>query len=215
VKRSGSTDLVVAAPLRIEARALRRGAPQLRVVRTGMGPRRSRAAARRLASDSAGAIAVAGVCGAVVSGLEPGDIVVASELRAPDCDRLVLDPEPLCRSLGELGLRAHPGALQGADRVVRGAERARLAEQGVVAVDMESPWLAPGARGRPLAVLRIVLDAPEHELLGLGFPRQMRRALRSLGAAAPALERWAALAIESFVPGLPSPPPDAVSARAL
>ncbi len=43
------SELLMLAPTRTEARALRRGAPEARVLRTGMGPRRARRAAERSA----------------------------------------------------------------------------------------------------------------------------------------------------------------------
>ncbi|MDJ0852093.1 MAG: 1-hydroxy-2-methyl-2-butenyl 4-diphosphate reductase [Myxococcota bacterium] len=188
--RGDPSPLVVAAPLGVEARALRRGG--LRAVRTGVGPRRSRQAARRLADDPAAALAVAGLCGALEPGLVPGEVVVASELRAEGLASVALDPEPVRAALAERGISARVGALRCTDHVVRGAARARLAEDGAVAVDMESAWLAAGAAGRPLAVLRVVLDGPEHELFRPELPRQVFRALRRLREVAPALARWAA-----------------------
>ena len=79
-----------------------------------------------------------------------------------------------------------------ADYVVRGAERAVLAGKGALAADMESAWLAPAAAGKPLAVLRVVLDTPAREIyrplatLAGGFA-----AWRALRRAAPALAMWA------------------------
>ncbi|HEY5658295.1 MAG TPA: 4-hydroxy-3-methylbut-2-enyl diphosphate reductase, partial [Myxococcota bacterium] len=84
--------LLVAAPLRIEARALRRGAPELRVIRTGMGPDRSRRAADRLRGDPAERLVVAGFCGALDPALLPGQVVVASELRGATRQALELPP---------------------------------------------------------------------------------------------------------------------------
>jgi 4-hydroxy-3-methylbut-2-enyl diphosphate reductase len=178
--------------MRIEAHALRRGAP-LRVLRTGMGRRRSERAAERLAAEPASAVAVAGLCGGLVPDLEPGDVVLASELSTEGEERLVLDPEPLRCALEHLGLAARVGRVACVDHVVRGAERERLAEAGALAVEMESVWLAPGAAGRPFAVLRVVLDAPRHEILSPAFPSQLLRALRRLRETAPALARWADL----------------------
>lgn len=182
--------LMVAAPLRVEARALRADA-RLRVLRTGMGPRRSAAAARRLALEDGSALAVAGLCGAVGSELSPGDVVLASELETPDRNRTTLDVEPLRRTLERLGLPSRVGRVACVDHVVRGAERERLAEEGFLAVEMESAWLAAGAAGRPFAVLRVVLDTPRHELLHPGLPWRALRALRRLREAAPALASWA------------------------
>ena len=86
-----SQRLVVAAPLRIEATALRRGAARLRVVRTGMGAARARRAAETLAETEAGARAIAEALGTRIRGRlgdavystngEPLDATVAGMLR--------------------------------------------------------------------------------------------------------------------------------------
>ncbi len=184
-------DLVVAAALRIEARALRRGVPGLRVLRTGVGPERARAAAPRLLAEAAQSVALAGLCGALDGELEPGSLFVASELRGSGRAVQQLDPAPVCAALDRVGLAARVGPLISADHMVRGAERERLREGGAIAVDMESAWLARGAGPRPLAVLRVVLDGPDHEPLRLAFVRDLLRALRRLREAAPALAVWA------------------------
>jgi 4-hydroxy-3-methylbut-2-enyl diphosphate reductase len=60
---------------------------------------------------------------------------------------------------------------------------------------MESAWLAEAARGRPFAVLRVIVDTP-----GRGLRRPVAtvaggvRALRALRRAAPALRSWAGAA---------------------
>jgi len=181
---------VVAAPLGVEACALRRGEPRLRVLRTGMGPARARRAAVRLRDDPARALAVAGLCGSLVPELVPGDVVVASRLACDDAEALALETEALCDALRALGLAPRVGCLHSLGRLARGAERARLVSLGAVAVDMESAWLARGAGARPLAVLRVVSDGPGHELFRPGIVSQGVRALRRLRDAAPALERW-------------------------
>jgi 4-hydroxy-3-methylbut-2-enyl diphosphate reductase len=191
VTRACKTDLVVATALRIEARALRRGLRGLHVLRTGMGPERARAAAPRLLAEAAPAVALAGLCGALDPALEPGALVVASELRQDGGAVLPLEPSPICAALERVGLEAHVGPLISVDHVVRGAERERLHQSGAIAADMESAWLARAAALRPLAVLRVVLDAPGHELLRLASLRNLRRALRGLREATPALAIWA------------------------
>jgi 4-hydroxy-3-methylbut-2-enyl diphosphate reductase len=197
------SDLVVATALRIEARALRRGLRGLRVLRTGMGLQRARAAAPRLLAEAAPAVALAGLCGALDPALEPGALVVASELRGDGGTTLRLEPSPLCAALERLGLTAHVGPLISVDHVVRGAERKRLHQGGAIAADMESAWLARGAGPRPLAVLRVVLDAPGHELLRLALLRDLLRALRRLREAAPALAVWASALRSPESPGAP------------
>lgn len=198
-------NLVVAAALRMEARALRRGAPELRVLRTGMGPVRAQVAETRLRAEPARAVAVAGLCGALDPALETGTLLVASELRRDGGEALRLEPAPVCKALEHLGLAARVGPLLSADHVVRGEERERLRQAGAVAVDMESAWLARAAGPRPLAVLRVVFDTPGREKLRLGLLRDLTRALRRLREAAPALAIWASSMCVPEWPRAPRP----------
>ncbi len=186
--------LVVLAPLRIEAAALRAGLPGAIVVRTGMGPRRASETARAAAANDAGAIAVAGVCGALAPDLRPGDVVVATEVRHADGTVAArCSSGPLAAALRRAGIPARLGPIVSMDHLVRSGERAALAATGALAVDMESAWLAEAAAGRPFAVLRVVADTPDRELIrpistvvcGLAALRVLRRA-------APALASWAA-----------------------
>jgi 4-hydroxy-3-methylbut-2-enyl diphosphate reductase len=58
--------------------------------------------------------------------------------------------------------------------------------------DMESAWLAPAAAGRPLAVVRVVLDTGRGQLRHpLASPTGALRAARSLRTAATVLSQWA------------------------
>jgi 4-hydroxy-3-methylbut-2-enyl diphosphate reductase len=184
--------LLIAAPLRIEARALRRGAAHARVVRTGMGPERSRRAVARLRADPAERVVVAGFCGALEATLEPGQVVVASELRGMARQSLEVPPG-LVEALEREGLDVHVAPLACVPRVARGGDRLALAASGARAVDMESAWLAPCAVGRPFAVVRVVLDGPRHELLRPAFARNVLRAARSLRSVGRALDLWVQL----------------------
>jgi 4-hydroxy-3-methylbut-2-en-1-yl diphosphate reductase len=182
--------LLVAAPLRIEARALRRGAPGLHVLRTGMGRERSRCAVARLRADPSDRLAVVGFCGALIDGLTPGDAVVASELRVGEATEALAVPGALLAALEREGLSVHVGALLSVPRLARGGERRALRASGALAVDMESAWLAAGKADRPLVVVRIVLDGPRHELLRIAFIRNLVHAARSLARVGRALESW-------------------------
>jgi 4-hydroxy-3-methylbut-2-enyl diphosphate reductase len=200
--------LLVAAPLGVEAIAVRSGAPGVRVVRTGMGPRRAARAAARIEREAAEVIAVAGVCGALDPGFEPGDLVVASALIGPDGARIELSSAGLAAALERAGLRAHSGAIACVARLSEGRPRAELARRtGACAVDMESIWLAPAAAGRPFVVLRAVSDGPRHEFWRPAIVTQGIAALRSLRRAAPILVAWAA-----DVPVIPAPIPSAAPA---
>jgi 4-hydroxy-3-methylbut-2-enyl diphosphate reductase len=81
--------------------------------------------------------------------------------------------------------------LVGSDHILRVNERTALFASGARVVDMESPWLAEAAAGRPFAVLRVVSDGPGAELFRLGILRDGWRALAVLRRAAPALIDWA------------------------
>jgi len=184
--------LTVLAPLAIEQKALRRALPGTNIIRTGMGPERSRVSADRLPGGH-GPLAVAGFCGALASGVEPGDMVVATEVRGPDGRSVACSAGPLVAALRRLGVeRIHHGPVITTDRVVRGAERAALAGSGAVAADMESFWLLEGAGERPRAVLRIVVDTPQHELgANVETVTGGLSAYRSLRRGAAALTEWA------------------------
>ncbi|MGH9121568.1 MAG: 4-hydroxy-3-methylbut-2-enyl diphosphate reductase, partial [Acidimicrobiales bacterium] len=193
--------LLALAPLRLEARAVTRGGTTLVVERTGAGPRRAAATALRLLSgglpSGVSAAAVTGVCGALVDGLEPGDVVVADRVLATDGALVAELPSAhlLAAALNRAGLRTRVGAVISTDHVVRGGgPRAQLEALGAVAVDMESAALAGASWPVPLAVVRVVVDSPTAEVLSLATIRGGRAALCALNLAAPVLEAWAAAA---------------------
>ena len=183
--------LLVFTPLRVERIAVRRALPGVRVVRCGMGAARARRAAAAVAP--AGAVAVAGLCGAVDPGLRAGDVIVASEVRGPQ-GTLLCSTEGLVEALTVLGLdRVAVGPVASTRHVVYGSRRRALATQGVLGADMESVWLAAAAGDAPFAVLRVVLDAPGHEAQRpLAALSAAPRAWLALRRAAPALTSWAA-----------------------
>lgn len=198
--------LLVACALRIEQAALRsaaRGAPQAYgLLRTGMGPRAAERAVRRALErpgmDRAAVLAT-GFCAGLVPGMHPGDLVVADETRDPHgtvtCTGTALLAEALARAAP--GRTVHLGALTGSDHVVRGQERAQLRATGAIAVDMESAatlWTAtrggPPSGGRPVAAVRVIVDAPEHELVRIGTVRGGISAFRVLRAVLPVFYDW-------------------------
>jgi 4-hydroxy-3-methylbut-2-enyl diphosphate reductase len=190
-ERAG-TDLLVFAPMAIEARAIRAGAPWSRVEKIGMGPRRARAAAHMTHQPEPRSALIAGVCGALDSRLQPGDIVLASELRTDVRTLACPDPTILAGVLRRGGLRVHIGPIVSSSGLVHGEQRRELAAAGALAVDMESAWLAERAGAQPLTTLRVVMDTPHYE-----FRRPARaaiaarRAFRALREASSLLETWA------------------------
>ncbi len=207
------SDLLVAAPLRLEALAIKAGGRKLRIQKTGMGPARSHAAVPRLRSDPAVALAVMGVCGGLDDRCEPGDIVVADELLDGERDehgdigagesseavdagqpvRLACPSAgPLAEALQRRGIAVRKAAVVSVAHIAHGEKRVELRERGGVVVDMESAWLADGAQGRPFAVIRVVADTPSREVT--------RPLLTLAGAALAALSlRRVAAALEELV----------------
>ena len=210
-RRAGT--LVIAAPLRVEEQALRRGlraAPgggaTVRVLRTGYGPARSAVAATKIAASDDAALAVGGVAGALADDLRVGDLVVASEVTdagpadggmrsaAGAATRRCPSAPLLAGELRRAGLRVHVGPLATVHKLVKTGAHAGLAAEGVIAVDMESAPLLAGAGDRPAVVVRAISDTPAHPLVSPYTVTGGLAALRSLRLAAPVLARWAAAA---------------------
>lgn len=196
--------LLIACALGIERLALRggdRGSARgpVTVLRSGMGPRAAeRAVTRRLADPAYAdaAVLATGFCAGLAPGMHPGDLVVADETRGPHgavtpcvgIERLVKE---LLRAVP--GSTIHTGPLTGSDHVVRGQERAELFATGAIAVDMESAvtlHCAVRPVARPVAAVRVVVDAPEHELVRIGTLRGGISAFRVLRAVLPAYHEW-------------------------
>lgn len=195
--------LLVACALRIESLALRTGERggargPVAVVRTGMGPKAAEYVVARTLGDPAhtgAAVIATGFCAGLAPGIHPGDLVVAEQTRdgqgATVCDAPELLVKALVRAVP--GHTVHTGPLIGSDHVVRGQERAGLLAQGAIAVDMESAaTLRTAVRGglRPVAAVRVVVDAPEHELVRIGTVRGGISAFRVLRAVLPAFSEW-------------------------
>ena len=181
--------LTVVAPLSVEARAVRAGAAWAHVERVGMGPRRATRGAR--AVDN-GPVLIAGFCGALDPDLEPGDVVLANELRGPTGTVSCPDPAILAGVLRRGGMRVRVGPIASSQRLVVRDRRRALQRSGALAVDMESAWLAAATDGRPLITLRVVLDTHRREL-----HRPLRTvagaaiAYRTLRRASALVENWA------------------------
>lgn len=203
---SQAAPLLVACALGIEHFALRTGSRSgasapVTVLRTGMGPK----AAERAMADALGdaalsgaAVVATGFCAGLAPGMHPGDLVVAEETRdahgSTPCAGTELLVKELVRAVP--GRTVHTGPLTGSDHVVRGHERGDLLATGAIAVDMESAATlrtaaaAAHGRSRPVAAVRVVVDAPEHELVRIGTVRGGLSAFRVLRAVLPAFFEW-------------------------
>jgi 4-hydroxy-3-methylbut-2-enyl diphosphate reductase len=191
---------LLAAPLRIEVALIGSAARGLAVTRTGMGPRRAIAAQRTLERADGAALVVLGFCGGLDEESVPGEVIIpeevyvaADEAHVSVSARCELAPA-LVTHLAGRRLKLRSGPIVCVSRLATGERRAELLAGGAIGVDMESVWLAAGARGRPFGVVRVVLDSPSHELL---HPRAVGASLR----AARALRRVAG-ALHDWVPGV-------------
>ncbi|MER7832397.1 1-hydroxy-2-methyl-2-butenyl 4-diphosphate reductase [Streptomyces sp. NPDC095602] len=196
--------LLVACALGIEHLALRSGraaggaAGRATLLRTGMGPEQARRAVAGALRDGplrTAAVIASGFCAGLAPGMHPGDLVVADETRGPHGATPCTAPQALVAALARAlpGRTVHTGPLTGSDHVVRGQERAALRATGALAVDMESAATlraALAAGPRPVAAVRVVVDAPEHELVRIGTVRGGISAFRVLRAVLPAFHEW-------------------------
>jgi len=182
-------DVAVATPLRVEYMAVKRALRGARLVRTGMGPRKSRASRPRIAGD--GPLVVMGVAGGLSPEVNPGDIVVASEVREGLTVVAVTKADDLVATLMGNGFRVHVGPIVSVTRVAGEQERVALAATGAIAGDTESAQLVDGWPGRPIAVVRTVADAASAPLWRPGTAMRGIQALKVLRQAVPVVEEWA------------------------
>ncbi|MGW5215999.1 phosphorylase family protein [Streptomyces sp. NPDC004051] len=201
--RPAPAPLLIACALGIERLALHRrvragAAGPVAVLRTGMGPEAAERAVTRMLAERVlreAAVLATGFCAGLAPGMHPGDLVVAEETRDPrgsvPCDGTELLVKELARAAP--GRTVHIGPLTGSGHVVRGHERAELLATGAIAVDMESAaTLLSAVRVgvRPVAAVRVVVDAPEHELVRIGTVRGGISAFRVLRSVLPAYLEW-------------------------
>jgi nucleoside phosphorylase len=192
------SDLLIAAPLRLEAALIGSGARGARVRKTGMGPDRAKAAALHLERQAGDTLLVLGFCGGLDQASVPGEVIVAQEVYVASGEENHLSQVVSCTRTHELvsalagrRMKVRSGKIVCVSRLALGARRAELHADGAIAVDMESVWLAAGARGRPFGVVRVVLDSPSHELLRPQAVGGALRAARSLRRVAASLHEWA------------------------
>ncbi|MEU6552349.1 1-hydroxy-2-methyl-2-butenyl 4-diphosphate reductase [Streptomyces sp. NPDC046915] len=193
--------LLIACALGIERLALHGrggGGGPVTVLRTGMGPKAAERSVTRLLADpgfAGAAVLASGFCAGLAPGMHPGDLVVAEETRDPRGSVGCVGTDLLVKELARIlpGRTVHTGPLTGSDHVVRGQERAGLLSTGAIAVDMESAATllsAVRAGERPVAAVRVVVDAPEHELVRIGTVRGGISAFHVLRSVLPAFYEW-------------------------
>ena len=152
-------DATVVAAMGVEAWAVRRRVPRMRVVRAGIG---LASLSQRISSPVALSV---GLAGGLLAEHDPGTVVIPSRVAASGGAAIECDPEwvaALRAASVRLGHATLDGSLATTHALVTDAERHRFAEMGFVAVDMESAGVA--ALAERFAVLRIILDTPAHEI---------------------------------------------------
>ncbi len=143
-------------PMKLEARAARRGAPGVPVSHVGMGPQKSiafvenvlagepnltgRSATARHLSIADSRVVIAGIGGGLKTPDEPGDVIVASRVLGPGDPFEFPQADQLVQALAEQGVVARTGVLHCSDHIVHSKERRELGEVAD-AVEMESWWL--------------------------------------------------------------------------
>jgi len=147
------------------------------------------------------ALAVAGLGMGTGIDLAPGDVVVATavvDLTVPAAPPVPCTcPDVLVGALtaaltstgGKVRVRA--GRVATAGHLVGAAEAHRLGAAGVLAVDLESAYVATLAGERPLAVVRVVVDTPAAPLTRPDVVLRGPVALVRLAAVGTALAQWA------------------------
>ena len=196
---SAKPGLLVLAPLRLEANAVRRGLtnPTSRVLHTGMGATRARRSAGKRQPHPFGAMVVMGTAAGLGDDLSPGDLVVASEVTdgettvaLPGADLLAAElRRAACRPRRASHYRAKAGEVRGS-----GPARGRAATS-------PPTWRRPPCSAPPTGVpWRSSARCPTPGFgPGMVMVSGGIAALRSLRKAAPVAEKWAAACRERTV----------------
>lgn len=132
-------------------------------------------------------VLIVGFCGGLQADAEPGEVIVASELRSEDGTLQMEGAEKYVDHLNSHGLQTRAAPVHCSKNLVYGKEREELGKTGAAVVEMESWWLIEGSADtsfRPDAVIRVVLDS--RSLIGGIF--KLRQASRVITKAAEALE---------------------------
>jgi nucleoside phosphorylase len=185
-----SDALLVCAALRIEMHAARSGlaGSAAAVARIGM---RGRTTASAVGAIS-GPLALIGFGGGLDDSVSVGDIVVADQIRDGDRSIPCAGSDLLAAVLIDAGLRVRVGSIASSERIVHGAARRELAASSrAIAVDMESAPLAGQLAGRPIAVVRVIVDTPARRLLRPSMLTDGLRGYRTLREIARLLPGWA------------------------
>lgn len=171
---------------------------------TGADAGRARRAVAGLIEDGVRGLVSFGLAGALISDLEPGDLVLPESVILPNGRRAEVDAawrarlDALARTAG---LEPRCGPLLGSDELIAtpDAKADEYRRTGALAVDMESHAVAPAAlaAGLPFVVIRTVADPADQAL-----PAAARIALDAEGRVRAQAITWALLRRPSDLPAL-------------
>jgi nucleoside phosphorylase len=139
------------------------------VTRCGIGYRKALAAGQSIGDESLSMVSV-GTCGALVEGLRPGHILIASETVLQEnpnvrhkCSEALVSSLQLACSRAGVQYRVAPIVTASKPVFARSDRETLHMNSGAHAVDMESHALAIGASsaGSPFGVIRVVSDGIE------------------------------------------------------
>jgi nucleoside phosphorylase len=153
----GNNAVVVAAATALEANAVRRAAPGLRVIETGV------ALARANPADLGACVVSCGLAGGLREDLASATVLIPHEVRRPNGETLQCDAElvdALLESARRLCIEPVTDPLLTSEQIVNGAERAQWATRGYAGVDMETGLIVAPR----VAAVRVILDTPQREL---------------------------------------------------
>jgi 4-hydroxy-3-methylbut-2-enyl diphosphate reductase len=183
--RAQPLTILTASP--IEAAAVRRGAPWATVHSVGPGDRRAASAVHGLGSH----VLFTGFCHALDDELNPGDVVLARQIRHAEGTISCADPTVLASVLRSRGATVATGPVFSLPGLRAGGSlRRRGVTSGSVAADLgAAAKVARLADASTLTVMCVVLGTPRGELrrpgsaaqASLAAWRELRRASSSLG----------------------------------
>lgn len=182
VARAGSHAHPVLVVTGMAAEARLAAGPGVTTVMAGGNPVRLRSLLRARIQPDCRAVISIGIAGGLDPSLEPGDVIVATGVAAPDRRHAAssIVAHRLAARLSDHPKRVIMADLAGVDSAVRtpGDKRALRSATGALAVDMESHVAAAFAahHGLPFAAVRVVCD-PAHR----GLPDLVATALRPDG----------------------------------